>query len=106
MKKFFAVLIAASVLSTPMAFAKDNHRPDRHVQVEKHVTIEKKVIVKKNRWARGNKLTRAERRDIVNARDYRRHRLSEPRRGQQWVRVNNQYLLISMATGLIIGLSN
>ena len=34
-------------------------------------------------------------------RDYHRHGLRAPGRGQTWVKVDNNYLLLSMATGLI-----
>ncbi len=34
-------------------------------------------------------------------RDYHRHGLRAPGRGQAWVKVDNNYLLLSMATGLI-----
>lgn len=107
MKKLFAALLAATVLAAPMAASADQYRPrvekHRDVRVEKHV--DKKVIVHKHRWAKGKKLSRAERRHIVNNRDYRRYNLRQPRRGEQWVRVDNQFLLISAATGLILGLS-
>jgi Ni/Co efflux regulator RcnB len=111
MKKLFAALIATSVLATSfsVAEARDNRYPaqQHHVDkrvVNKKVVIEKRTVVHKHRWSKGNKLTRAERRQIINARDYRRHHLHAPRRGEQWVRVDNQFLLISAATGLIVGL--
>lgn len=81
---------------------------DRHVDrhVDKHVTIEKRVIVKKKeRWARGHRLTPAERRHMAQVRDYRYYKLHPPPRGQQWVRVDNDFLLISLATGVIVGLA-
>lgn len=99
MKKLLAALVAASFLATPLAASADQHR---------HGVIEKRLdrpVIHKHRWDRGARLSRAERRTIVNARDYRRYRLSQPRRGQQWVRVDNQFLLISAATGLIVGLA-
>lgn len=116
MKRIFAALLAASFLAAPLASeakARDRYA-DRHVEkqvehrsgkriVTKHV--EKRVVVKKPRWARGHKLSRAERRQIVNARDYRRYRLNRPARGQQWVRINNDMLLVSIATGMILGIA-
>jgi Ni/Co efflux regulator RcnB len=33
--------------------------------------------------------------------DWRRYRLSAPPRGMQWVQVDNNYLLVALATGLI-----
>lgn len=100
MKKLLAALVAASFLATPLAASADQHR---HVTIEKR--FDKRVVVHKHRWAKGGKLSRAERRNIINARDYRRYHLAQPRRGEQWVRIDNQYLLISAATGLIVGLA-
>jgi Ni/Co efflux regulator RcnB len=82
---------------------------ERHVDrnVYKHgnkKTVEKRVIVKK-RWARGHRLSPAERRHISAVNDYRRYKLRAPPRGQQWVRVDNDFLLISVATGVIVNLA-
>lgn len=112
MKRILITLIAASFLGSPMAFAQPSGAfevaQSREHQVERRNdrTIKKTVIIKKQRFVRGGKLTRAERRQIVAARDYRRHNLRQPQRGQQWVRVDNNYLLVSLATGLIIGLAS
>jgi len=38
-------------------------------------------------------------------RDYHRYGLRKPGRGQQWVKVDNTYLLMSVATGLILGVA-
>jgi Ni/Co efflux regulator RcnB len=38
-------------------------------------------------------------------RDYKRHGLRTPSRGQQWVKVDNNYLLLSIATGVILGVA-
>ncbi|MGV1869391.1 RcnB family protein [Agrobacterium rosae] len=105
MKKFFSILLAATVLAAPMAQAQSRHddRPG-HRTMERSVTT-KKVIIKKHRWDRGQRLSAAERRHVIDRRDYRRHSLREPGRGQRWVRVDNQYLLINVANGIIIGLS-
>ena len=106
MKKFFAVLLAASVLAAPMAYAKDPQPMKQRVQqTEKHVTVEKRVVVTKKTWKKGRTVSRAERRNIVNARDFGRYRLAAPRRGQQWVRIDNTYLLISAATGVILNVT-
>ena len=117
MKRIFAALLAASFLAAPLAFqaeARDRYA-DRHVEkqveyrngkriVTKHT--EKRVIVKRPRWAKGHTLSRAERRQIVNTRDYRRYKLNRPARGQEWVRVNNDMLLVSIATGMILGIAS
>ena len=104
MKKLFSILIAATVLAAPVAQAQSRHDDRPGHRVERTVTT-KKVIIKKHRWDRGQRLSAAERRQMIDRRDYRRHSLREPGRGQRWVRVNNQYLLINTSNGLIIGLS-
>ncbi|MES5096879.1 RcnB family protein [Agrobacterium sp. BA1120] len=106
MKKFFSVLLAATVLTAPLAAQAQSRHDDRgrHVTVERTIT-KKKVIVKKHRWDRGQRLAARDRHHFVDRRDYRRHNLREPRRGERWVRVDNQYLLINAVSGLIIGLA-
>ncbi len=106
MKKFVTVLLAATILAAPMAQAQSRH-DDRHrgAIIERHTTT-KKVIVKKQRWDRGQRLSQAERRHFVDRRDYRRYRLSEPRRDQRWVRIDNQFLLINAINGLIVGIAS
>ncbi len=109
MKKLFVALLAATVLAAPMTASADqfrhNNRIEKHRDVRIDKRVDKKVIVHKHRWAKGKKLSRSDRRQIVNTRDYRRYNLRQPRRGEQWVRVDNQFLLISAATGLILGLT-
>ena len=39
---------------------------------------------------------------VVN--DWRSHRLSAPPRGQQWVQVGSDYVLIAIATGVIVNM--
>ncbi|MBB3947804.1 Ni/Co efflux regulator RcnB [Rhizobium skierniewicense] len=105
MKKFLSVLLAATVLAAPLAQAQSRHDDRPGHRMERSVTT-KKVIIKKHRWDRGQRLSASERRHMVDRRDYRRYNLREPRRGERWVRVDNQYLLINAVNGLIIGLSS
>ncbi|MEZ2127256.1 MULTISPECIES: RcnB family protein [unclassified Sinorhizobium] len=99
MKKLFAALLSASFMISPMVFSSEaNAAPERHVIVEKHVT--KKVVVKP-RWARGHRMTPAERRRMMAIRDYRRYHLSAPPRGYHWVKVDNDYLLVGITSGII-----
>lgn len=108
MKKFLSVLIAATVLAAPLAQAQSRHeyRHDDRRRVTTERTIEKKTIIKKHRWERGQRVSAAQRRHFIDQRDYRRYKLSAPKRDQRWIRVDNQFLLINAATGLIIGLSS
>jgi Ni/Co efflux regulator RcnB len=52
-----------------------------------------------NAWRRGSYLPPYYRGYVVN--DYYSYRLRPPPRGYHWVRVNNEYLLVAIATGLI-----
>lgn len=124
MKRLLIALVASSFFATPMALAqpagsfelaqahdRNRHRHvDRHVEkrVDRHVEkhVEKRVIIKKHRWVRGHRLSPSERRHMAYVRDYRRYKLRPPPRGQQWVRVDNDFLLISLATGVIAGLAS
>ena len=117
MKKFVITLLAATVLAAPIAQAQEwRHGPDRGRHVERHVEkridkrvdkrvhVDKKVVVHKHRWVRGHRMTPAERRRMAEIRDYRRYKLSAPPRGQRWVKVDNDYLLVGIATGVIAGI--
>ena len=53
-------------------------------------------------WSKGKRLPRDYRGNVV--RDYGRYRLPPPRRDQHWVKVNNEYLLIGITSGIIASL--
>lgn len=56
-----------------------------------------------HRWKKGDRVQHWHRRAPV--RSYHQHRgLWQPQRGQHWVKVDNDYLLISLATGIIAGI--
>jgi Ni/Co efflux regulator RcnB len=107
MKKFIVALVAATVLAGPIATAAQaqDWRNDRGRQVERHVDkrvhVDKKVVIHKQRWSKGHRMSAAERRRMADVRDYRRYRLSAPPRGYKWVKVDNDYLMIGIATGVI-----
>ncbi|SFB37797.1 regulator RcnB of Ni and Co efflux [Rhizobium sp. NFR07] len=111
MKKFVIALVAATVLAGPIATtaqAQDwRHDRSRHVEkhvdkrVDKRVIVNKKVVVHKQRWSKGHRMSAAERRRMAEVRDYRRYRLSAPPRGQHWVKVDNDFLLVGIASGVI-----
>ena len=54
------------------------------------------------RWQRGQRYGDWRRHGAIH--DYHRYGLRRPGPGQHWVRVGNDYLLISAATGLIAGI--
>ncbi|MBB3590432.1 Ni/Co efflux regulator RcnB [Rhizobium sp. BK529] len=102
MKKIFAALLSASFLLSPIiasqASAADHHRPP--VVVHKKV-VHEKVVVRPHHWSKGYRMSAAERGRYGEVRDYRRYRLAPPPRGYHWVKADNDYLLVGVATGLI-----
>ncbi|GGD62162.1 Ni/Co efflux regulator RcnB [Rhizobium sp. BK226] len=100
MKKILAALLSASFLLSPMivsqASADDYRRPP---VVQKRVIVEKKVI--RPHWKKGYRVNASERRRFSDVNDYRRYRLAPPPRGYRWVRADNDYLLISVTSGII-----
>jgi len=102
MKKIFAALLSASFLLSPIvaseASAADHRRPP--VVVHKKVVVEKKVV-RRHHWSKGYRMSAAERGRYGEVRDYRRYRLAPPPRGYHWVKADNDYLLVGVATGLI-----
>lgn len=56
---------------------------------------------RKHRWVRGERLSRNYYTDRTYYVDYRTHHLRQPPRGYRWVRVDNDYMLIALTSGLI-----
>ncbi|MFB2551700.1 RcnB family protein [Ensifer soli] len=110
MKRLFLTLVASSFLFAPVSYAGPGgasyqvaqHR-EGHVERRVEKTVTRHKVVKRHHWTKGHRLSREERRRIVAVNDYRRHKLRAPPRGQQWVRIDNQFLLISVANGVIAG---
>jgi Ni/Co efflux regulator RcnB len=102
MKRLLLATVALSLLAAPAAFAQPqdfHHRDHRPTHV-----VKKKVIVKKTRWQRGHRLPRGQ--HYVVVKDYGRYHLRRPPHGQHWVRVDNQYLLVGITSGIIAALVN
>ncbi len=53
------------------------------------------------RWAKGQRLDSRYRGNSYYVSDYRRYGLRQPPRGYRWQRVDDQYVLAAVATGLI-----
>lgn len=112
MKRLILATAAISLLAVPIAQAQPrqygdrDHRYERQVVKPRHdMQRDYKVIRKKpkqHRWSRGDRVPNWQRGNVV--REWQRHGLRKPPRGQQWVRVNNDYLLIGITSGLIAGL--
>ncbi|TWH35430.1 MULTISPECIES: RcnB family protein [unclassified Aminobacter] len=115
-KRTILAAIAFSFIAAPMAQAQTRHDP-RHPAPQHHHQPAPKPhfqapgkkpqahapAPKRHHWKRGERVAEWKRRPAV--RDYHRHGLKRPSKGQQWVKVDNDYLLISVATGLILGIA-
>ncbi|MDR6673700.1 RcnB family protein [Xanthomonas sp. 1678] len=127
MKRIIGSVLALSLLASGGAFAagqdgrvrdhdrpqdRNDHRDDRGPQQARH--DDDRHDHRDNRhddrhdngrhegWRnhkRGERLALGHRGDRVS--DYRKHGLRAPPRGHEWRRVDNQYVLIAVATGII-----
>jgi Ni/Co efflux regulator RcnB len=113
MKRLVLTALALSMFAAPAAYAgpqsHGNHEVHKVQSVQKHVrhkaghraegghVVRKKVVTK--RWTGGRHVPAWQRKQIV--RDHQRYHLRKPGPGQQWVRIGNDYLLISLKTGTI-----
>ena len=78
----------------------DWQKPGHHNDVKKRV-FKKKVVVKRNNWRNGQKYSGWRQHQPV--RDYGRYGLHRPGRGQEWIRVGNDYVLVGVLSGIIFG---
>ena len=110
MKRMISAVLALSLLSGTAALAKPNgdKRDDRgysqgngkgpghdngnHYGERKH------------KWAKGQRLPVTYYRDPTYYVDYRAVHLRAPPPGYRWVRVDNDYMMVALATGLIASL--
>lgn len=96
MTKLFAALVAATVLAAPLAQAQAQSQwrqePPRHEMRDDRHQPPRPPAVK--RWKRGEVLPRNVSQRRLGPQDWRRFRLPEPRRGESWMQVGNQFLLI------------
>ena len=77
----------------------DNRRD--HGRYGSHQNAKKPGYARHQDWKRGQRYSDWRRHPPV--RDYHRHGLKRPAPGQQWIKVDNDYLLVGLATGLIAG---
>lgn len=118
-KRIVLATITLSILSTPMAMAQQHHNFPQHSQQNKQPqkpgqkapsrpyaekpfnsgpSFQHKSTQQK-KWTKGQRNQNWKQHTQV--RDYQRHGLKRPARGQQWIKIDNNYLLINMATGII-----
>ena len=76
----------------------DWQKPDQHV--DKRVIVKKKVV-KRSHWRNGQKYSNWKRHQPI--RDWNRYGLRRPGPGQEWIRVGNDYVLVSILSGIIFG---
>ncbi len=73
-------------------------------EVKKRIIVRKKVVtrnqVKRNHWNRGQKYSGWRGHQRV---DWQRNHLRRPGHGQEWIRVGNDYVLVSILSGIIFG---
>ncbi|MBZ9777061.1 RcnB family protein [Mesorhizobium sp. CO1-1-8] len=79
----------------------DWQKPGQHRDVKKRVFKKKVVVVKRNNWRKGQKYSSWKRHQPI--RDYGRYGLHRPGRGQEWIRVGNDYVLVGVLSGVIFG---
>ena len=78
----------------------DWQKPGHHKDVKKRV-FKKKVVVKRNHWRNGQKYSGWRQHQPI--RDYGRYGLHRRGRGQEWIRVGNDYVLVGILSGVIFG---
>lgn len=118
MKRFVLSVVALSMLALPTVQAQA--APRHNQPAEQHVIVKKKVVQKHSvqkhgvrkheanrhhvrkpvkHWSRGQHVPSWQRKQVL--RDYRHHGLRRPGAGQHWVKVDNNYLLIGITSGVI-----
>lgn len=104
------VTLAVFAASSPaLAQHRPSHYPAPHAQkhhagkpqMGHHRAPQARAKHHHRRWQQGHRFDRKQRHVVIRQRDYRRHNLRKPSRGQQWVQVDNDFLLVSVATGVI-----
>ena len=114
MKRLLIAATALTLLAAPVggAFAQgwndrhDDHRPnammmDRHDNDRRD---DRHDNGRHNGWYKGGHIDRRDWDRGTRVNDWRRYHLSQPPRGYEWRRVDNNYVLAAAATGLIAGL--
>jgi Ni/Co efflux regulator RcnB len=108
-----ALIAAITIAATPLAQAdgrdhdRSRHDTNRHGYShhdQRHDARNHKHSHGKytQRWSKGERVSTQYRSHRYVVRDWRGHHLHRPASGQQWIQVDNNYLLISIASGLIV----
>jgi len=103
MKRLVIAVTALSIIAPAAALAQPQPKHGYEYQLVKKRHDDRRDFRRhddrRQYWTRGRELPRSYRSHVV--RDYGRYHLRRPPRGHQWVRVGNDYLLISIASGVI-----
>lgn len=119
MKKFIISALAATMMTAPVAGVQAaprtpviqadasvqqvQYRPNRKtvkrtvIQRDHRGRVVERRVVRKH-WQRGNHMSNWQRYRAV---DYKRYHLRQPPRGHRWVKVDNDFLLIAIGSGII-----
>ncbi|MGJ8571119.1 MAG: RcnB family protein [Hoeflea sp.] len=114
MKKALIISIAALLMAAPVAQAesRSDHSKrqaysqfqgdyKKQTQTRNKKSAQHRVAARKH-WSKGQRMSDWKKHSAVK--DYKRHGLRKPGRGQSWVKVDNQFVLISAISGLIAGI--
>lgn len=92
------IVLAAMALSLAMPAGVASAEPRHgHPQFKRPPVAAEHM--ERHHWGAGERLSRQHRKHVIK--DYRRYHLRAPGRGQRWVRVDDRFLLMSIANGLI-----
>jgi Ni/Co efflux regulator RcnB len=106
MKKFLIAATALTLLASPMAaMAQPDHHDDHNAMMQNHDDHHggPAMMMKgpaQHSWHKGDRIGHDDwnRYDKV---DYRQYHLRTPPRGYEWRRVDNNYVLAAVATGVV-----
>ncbi|GGD22374.1 RcnB family protein [Aureimonas glaciei] len=114
MKKTLLTAVAMLFLASPVLTAASASAQSRHEQQRELRQDRKELRQDKRELRQDRKELRQDRRAVQrlkrggryrnggrNVSNYRQYGLRAPGRGQRWVRYNNDYLLVTIANGLI-----
>lgn len=114
MKKTLLTAVAMLFMASPVLTAVEASAQSRHEQQRELRHDRKELRQDKRELRQDRKEVRQDRRAVQrlkrggryqkggrNVSNYRQYGLRAPARGQRWVRYNNDYLLVSIASGVI-----
>ncbi|MCK9381382.1 MAG: RcnB family protein [Sulfuritalea sp.] len=81
-----------------------NRRDDRDRRNDNYERRDERGGGPNHDWRRGGRLPAEYRHNMYVVDDWRGHRLSAPPRGYHWVQAGNDYVLVAIATGVILQL--